>query len=276
MADDTLSPGDVVMIGRGTFVSLAAGAAAGATLGSASAQSLRVSQDDPAIHVENVDLARPDVALPAYAALPRDAAASTPGIVVVMHLWGVDESIREVVRGFAKSGFAAIAPNLYARSHAPSGDGAEDYTKFRPFAQQLQPAQVDGDLRAAALWLKARTSERKVGITGFCMGGAIALRQAIDNSDVFSADAVWYGKVEGIDPAKIRMPLLGSYGERDTSISADSVRAFEKALPGDRDVVIYPGAGHAFFDHTRPSYEAQAANDAWRRTIAFFTKYLAS
>jgi carboxymethylenebutenolidase len=191
-----------------------------------------------------------------------------------MHIWGVDDSIREVARGFAKSGFASVAPDLYARFGAPSGDGQRDYTKFTPFAQKLQREQVGGDLRAAALWLQSVHPKAKIGVTGFCMGGAIALRQAVDNAGVFAADAVWYGKPGDVDPSKIAMPFLGSYGKDDTSIPADSVRAFAQALHVPNDVKIYPGAGHAFFDRTRPSYVEAAASDSWQRTIAFFTKYL--
>ncbi len=264
------------MIGRGTFVSLTAAAAAGAALTKASGQTIRVAPDDPAVRVESVHIARPDVAMPAYCARPSDARADTPGIVVVMHLWGVDESIREVVRAFAKAGFAAAAPDLYARLHAPDGDGREDYAAFVPFAKQLQAAQVDGDLRAAALWLQSAHPQGKIGITGFCMGGKIALRQAIDNAGTFAADAVWYGAVDQADPQKIHMPLLGSYGERDTGIPAAAVRTFYDAVPAPHDLTIYPTAGHAFFDHTRPSYDPVAAQDGWRRAVAFFTKYLAS
>jgi carboxymethylenebutenolidase len=262
------------MFKRRAFMGLAAGAAAGATLTQALGQSNRVAEDDPAIRTATIRIDLPDVGLPAYSALPRDANANTPGVVVVMHVWGVDASIREVVRGFAKAGFAAIAPDLYARFGAPSGDGEKDYTKFTPFAQKLQSAQVDGDLRAAGLWLRTAHPQGNVGVTGFCMGGAIALRQAVENGDVFAADAVWYGKVAGTDPAKVRIPLLGSYGQRDTSIPADDVRTFFKALRVPNDLAIYPTAAHAFFDHTRPSYVEEAASDGWRRTMVFFTKYL--
>jgi len=261
------------MIKRGTFMGLAAGAAMG-TMGNASGQSVRVAEDDPAISTAHVQIQRADIQMPAYTARPRNARADTPGVVVVMHIWGVDDSIREVVRGFAKEGFAAIAPDLYARFGAPDGDGAQDYTKFVPFAQKLQRDQVDGDLRAAALWLRSAHPQGSAGVTGFCMGGAIALRQAVDNADVFAADAVWYGNVADIDPSKVHIPLLGSYGELDHGIPADGVRAFQKALSVPNDIVIYPNAGHAFFDHTRASYVESAAAASWPRTIAFFTKYL--
>lgn len=235
-----------------------------------------VPEDDPAIDVAHVQLRRPDTLMPAYVAQPRNARPNTPGIVIVMHIWGIDANIREVARRFAKAGFAAIAPDLYSRFGAPSGDGETDIAKFRAFADKLQNAQVDSDLRAAALWLKTAHPQGNAGVMGFCMGGAIALRQAIDNDDVFAADAVFYGKVASIDASRIRMPIVGSYGEKDTSIPADTVRAFRKLLRAPNDIAIYPTSGHAFFDDTRASYVPVAAEDAWRRTIAFLTKYLKS
>lgn len=239
---------------------------------SVSADLPRIAQNDPAIVVQQVELRRPDVALPAYCAQPRGADARTPGVVVVMHLWGVDESIREVVRRFARAGFAAVAPDLYARLDVPAE--TEDYTILRPFAEKLRPAQVDGDLRAAALWLRTAHPQGKVAVAGFCMGGGVALRQALSNDDVFAAAAVWYGKVAGIDPNSVRMPIVGSFGERDTGIPAEEVRAFRKFLRAPNDIVIYPTSGHAFFDHTRESYVAPAASDSWRRATAFLRKHL--
>lgn len=235
-----------------------------------------IAEDDAAIDVQRIDVRRPDTIMPAYVAKPRNARPDTPGIVVVMHIWGVDESIRDVVRRFAKAGFAAIAPDLYARFRAPSGDGVADIAVFRPFNEKLQNAQVDGDLRAAALWLKTAHPQGKVGVAGFCSGGSTALRQAIDNDDVFAADAVWYGRVSGIDGSRIRMPIVGSYGEKDTSIPAETVRAFRKILRAPNDIAVYPTSGHAFFDHTRAAYVPVAAEDSWRRTMAFLTKYLKS
>jgi carboxymethylenebutenolidase len=270
-------------VNRGAFMGLAGAAVGAVAIGTAGAQEEYgkphppiVSEDDPTISVQHVEIRRPDIVMPSYYAQPRSTRPDTPGVVVVMHAWGVDTSIRDVVRRFAKAGYAAIAPDLFARYNAPSGDGESDFAKFRPFIEKLTAAQaqVDGDVRAAALWLKSAHPQGKVGVTGFCMGGAIALRQALTNDDIFAADAVWYGRVAGIDPTKIRMPILGSYGERDTSIPADEVRAFRKVLRAPNDIVIYPTSGHAFFDDQRASYVAPAAQDAWRRTLAFFNKYL--
>ncbi len=251
-----------------------------------------VAENDPQIEATWIPLPRPDKAIRAYFAQPKNAGPQTPGIVVVMHVWGADTSIRDVVRRFAKQGFVAIAPDLYDRLGAPSGDGATDFKPFGELAGKLVDSQVDGDVRAGAQWLKAQHPNGKVGVTGFCMGGSIALRQAIDNADVFSAAAVWYGKVRyatggapggsqgAITPMalaysdEIRVPIAGNFGERDTSIRADDVRSLQKQLTVPNDIKVYAEAGHAFFDDQRDSYVASAAADAWYRTVSFFKKYL--
>ncbi len=267
---------------RSTFLGAAVATAAGtAALGTAFAQTELgkphpplVSEDDPNIWVEHVRLESPAGAITAYAAVPRNATATSPGIVVSMHIWGVDTSIRDFIRRLAKAGLAAIGPDLYGRLGAPAGDGANDFSVFRPFAQKLDRPQVASDLRSGAQWLKARQKRARLAVAGFCMGGAIALRQTIDNPDIFAAASAWYGNPAGVDPAAVTMPVLGSYGGRDTSIPADSVHAFEKGLHVPNDIVIYDDAGHAFFDDQRASYVADAAEGSWRRASAFFTKYL--
>lgn len=264
---------------RREFAGIAAGVAAGATVNSralAQAQALGkphpplVPEDDPSITVEQMQLRRPDGLVNAYAAYPKNVRPNTPGIVITMHIWGVDAQIRDTVRRYAKAGFSCVAPDLYSRMNASSGDGVTDIGDFRSYAAQLQRKQYDGDLRAAALQLRSKSAQGKVAVTGFCMGGHLALIQALDNGDVFDAVAPFYGAVKDIDPADIHMPVCGSYGEKDKSIPADDVREWRSALRVTNDVRIYPTAGHAFFDDTRSSYVASAADDAWKRTIKFF------
>jgi carboxymethylenebutenolidase len=163
-----------------------------------------------------------------------------------------------------------IAPDLYSRFGAPSGDGLTDISVVRPFAEKLQREQYDGDLKAAAAHLREKAPNAKLGVSGFCMGGNIALVQALDNADVFVGVAPFYGGIKNIDPAKMTIPVCGSYGEKDTSIPADDVQAWAAALKVPHDVKIYPEAGHAFFDDTRKSYVASAAADAWTRVQIFF------
>jgi carboxymethylenebutenolidase len=269
-------------LNRGAFVGIAAAAGSGiSTTSIAKAQAALgqphpplVPENDPTITIDRVELRRPDAVIPGYAAWPVRAPFNVPSVVVVMHIWGVDTSIRDVVRRLAKAGIAAVAPDLYARFGAPSGDGSSDIDAFRPFAAKLDRKQYDGDIRAAALWLSTKFPSTKTAVLGFCMGGHIALIQAIDNADVFSTVCPFYGSLKDIDPDKIHMPVCGSYGARDTSISADDVRTFRSLLRVPNDIRVYNTAGHAFFDDQRASYVAAAAVDAWKRTVDFLLEQL--
>ena len=268
-----------IALNRRTFVGLAvAGAAASAAALADDALGKPhpplVAEDDPSIVVERPTFKQPDGTIGAYAARPKAATAATPGVVVVMHIWGVDTQIRDVVRRLAAAGYAAVAPDLYGRFGAPAGDGVTDINVFRPFARKLDREQFDGDVRAAAAWLRERSPQGKVAAMGFCMGGALTLVQAVDNGDVLAAALPFYGAVADIDPNKIHIPICGSYGERDTSIPAAGVRAFSDKLRVAKDIKIYPEAGHAFFDDTRGAYVASAAHDAWARTLAFLKDHL--
>jgi carboxymethylenebutenolidase len=266
------------MMNRREFAGIAAGAAATVSMPSRAAAQAElgkphpplVPEDDPSIVVERVALRRPDGVVNAYAVYPKSVQSNTPGVVITMHLWGVDAQIRDTARRYARAGYMCIAPDLYSRMNPPSGDGSTDAATFRPLASQLQRKQYDGDLRAGALYLQTKAPQAKIGVTGFCMGGHLALIQAIDNGDIFAGVAPFYGAVKDIDPAEIHIPVCGSYGEKDQSIPAEDVRTWRGLLRVPNDVRIYPTAGHAFFDDTRSSYVASAADDAWKRTITFF------
>jgi carboxymethylenebutenolidase len=280
---------------RKAFVGLGAGAAAAfsssapvrAQSGFGKPHPPIVAPDDPAIVAQHVPLARPGVTVDAYAAWPKTIVPATPGIVMVHHIWGVDTTIRDDVRRYAKAGFICIAPNLYARSDAPDGDGVTEIDRFRPAAAALDDDVAHGDLLAARSWVAGQAPRAKIGITGFCMGGGIALRQLIGTAD-YAAASIFYGDVRPGTPrgaptsadtfayvAKISTPVRGNYGARDLGIAADDVRAFFGRLRAPHEVSIYPEAGHAFFDDTRPSYVGTAAADAWTKTLAWFGRYLA-
>jgi len=281
---------------RKAFVGLSAGAAAAvSTAASALGQTNAdfgkphppiVAPDDPAIQTERVQLARPDTLLDAYAAWPKNRSSTTPGIVMVQHIWGVDSTIRDDVRRYAKAGFLCIAPDLYARSNAPSGDGTSDIALFRPAADALKDDVVKGDLLAARGWIALQAAQAKIGITGFCNGGGRALKQLIGTTN-YAAASIFYGDVRPGTPrsaptgpdtfaytAQISTPIRGNYGERDMSIAAADVRAMFATLGVPHELSIYPEAGHAFFDDTRASYVATAAADAWTKTLAWFGRYL--
>ncbi len=277
----TLSAGAAFFIGN-------AAAARAQTEGFGKPHPPVVAEDDPAIIVARPQLA-PNVGGPigAYAAAPRSVTRLTPGVVVTQAIWGVDAQLRDTVRRYAKAGYIAIAPQLYDRLGAPSGDGASDIAVFAPFAQKMTAQGfATTDLLAGHDWVRALARDGSVGITGFCMGGGIALQQVID-SKAYAAASIFYGNVrpgtKSSDPttaatfdytSRIATPLMGSYGGRDTSIKPADVQAMFARLTVPHDLRIYDEAGHAFFDDTRSSYVPTAAADAWTRTLAWFHTYL--
>jgi carboxymethylenebutenolidase len=286
MAEDVTDPqhSTAAAISRRAFT-VAASAAAAGIANAALAQSEPfgkphppiVPEDDPDITTSHPQL-HPAGGGPidAYAAEPRAKRAASPGVVVIQAIWGVDSQLRDVARRYAKAGYVAIAPALYSRLSAPSGDGATDISPFRPLAQKMNDQGfVPTDIAAARDWIAAQSPGTKIGITGFCMGGGLVLREVVA-TEIFSAAAPFYGTVKPVfdEAAAVKTPLIGSYGARDTSILPQDVTAFFSHVTAPHDVKIYEEAGHAFFDDTRQSYVANAAADAWRRTLAWFQTYL--
>jgi carboxymethylenebutenolidase len=214
-------------------------------------------------------------ALRGYAALPESIAADTPSVVLMMHIWGVDASMRETAHGFAAEGFATVVPDLYARfDGVPEGDETSDHSLFKPFAMKLTTESIDLDTRPAVSWLRERYAESKTAVAGFCMGGTMAAYRIVGYTDLYSAAVVWYGLSGDVDPGKAAIPIVASYGEDDAGIPVEKVEAFRDKLAVDNDFRIYPHAGHGFFDQTRKNYEPNAAEDSWKRTTAFLNKHI--
>ena len=287
---DGVSRRGFVRLGSGAAFMLASAAEAGAQTGElGKPHPPFVAEDAPAIAVSRPRLT-PKAGSPigAYAATPRTLTATTPGVVVIQQIWGVDAQIRDVVRRLAKAGYVTIAPLLFDRVGAPDGDGATDVAPFQAAAAKMvAEGFVPTDVIAAHDWIRATAPDGKIGITGFCMGGSIVLQSIID-SRAFAAASMFYGSVRpGTNPkdpttattfdftSRITTPLMGSFGARDTSIKPDDVRAMFARLTVPHDVKIYDEAGHAFFDDTRERYVPSAAEDAWSRTLRWFRQYLA-
>jgi carboxymethylenebutenolidase len=225
--------------------------------------------------------------MPVYEARPA-AGGPAPIVVCVSEIWGVHEWVRDVTRRFAKAGYYAIAPELFQREGGVGQlPNIQDILKI-VFA--VPRKQMLGDIAAAIDWAKKRPGARadRVGITGWCWGGAVVYQVAATNPDI-KASVVWYGPVTrpfpdqpapvtAFDVAKdIKAPLLALCGETDTSPSpADARKMANLVKQGNPnvEVVVYPGAGHAFFADYRPSFNATAAADGWRRCTDWFAKYL--
>jgi carboxymethylenebutenolidase len=224
-----------------------------------------------------------DGEIPAYRAMPMKG-EKFPIVLVVHEIFGVHEHIQDVCRRFAKLGYLAIAPQLFARQGNVSKlrDVQEIIGKV---VSQVPDAQVMSDLDATVSW--AEKSEKgdgdRLGITGFCWGGRIVWLYAASNPKL-KAGVAWYGRLVGeskpltpkqpIDiAADIKAPVLGLYGGKDDGIPIDTVEQMRDALKGGKsgsEIVIYPDAPHGFFADYRPNYNKEAAEDGWQRLQAWF------
>jgi carboxymethylenebutenolidase len=208
-----------------------------------------------------------------YLSIPEKG--NGPGVVVIQEWWGLVDHIKEVCDRFAEEGFVALAPDLYHGKTTKSPDEAGK------LMMAMRIDEAERDLTAAAEYLSTHdsvTSER-LGVVGFCMGGALALYTATKNPHI-GACVVFYGGHPNVKPdlPNLKAPVLGLYAERDGFVTPASVRELEgklKQLGKEIDVNIYPGTDHAFFNDSRPEvYNAEAAEDAWRRTVEFLRKHL--
>ena len=208
-----------------------------------------------------------------YLAVPEKG--NGPGVVVIQEWWGLVDHIKNVCDRFAAAGYVALAPDLYHGRIARSPDEAGK------LMMALRIGETEKDLRGAIQFLLAHETSTgsKVGIIGFCMGGALSLYAATKNPHV-GACVVFYGGHPNVKPdlPNLQAPLLGIYAERDSSVTPESVRELErqlKALGKSVEVHIYPDADHAFFNDERPEvYNEKAAADAWQRVLEFFAKHL--
>ena len=222
--------------------------------------------------------------VPAYRAAPAGR-TGLPVVLVVHEVFGVHEYIADIARRFAKAGYLAIAPELFARQGDPGSYG-ELARLFAEIVSKTPDAQVLADLDGALKWAGANGGDvAKAGITGFCWGGRISWLHAAHAP--VEAGVAWYGRLVGdtsplmprhpIDvAAQLRAPVLGLYGGADPGIPLDTVERMKGALAQGSagakasQVVVYPDAPHAFHADYRPSFRQAPAEDGWKRALAWF------
>jgi carboxymethylenebutenolidase len=203
----------------------------------------------------------------AYLATP--ASGKGPGVVVIQEWWGLVGHIKSVCDRFAAEGFTALAPDMYHGKTADEPDGAGK------LFMALNIGQAEKDLKGAAAHLAQHSSTKKLGAVGFCMGGQLALFAATLNPSI-GATVDFYGIHPNVKPdyAKLSGPVLGLFAEKDTFVTpatAKEVDAAIKKAGKQSEIHIYPNVDHAFFnDENKGAYNKAAADDAWRRTLAFF------
>ena len=222
--------------------------------------------------------------MPAYRAQPAGK-TNLPVVLVLSEVFGVHEHIADVANRFARAGYLALAPELFVRQ----GD-AQSYGEISKLlaevVNKVPDAQVMADLDATVTWAGANGGDlKRVGVTGFCWGGRQTWLFAAHSKHIKAAVA-WYGRILGesnalmpknpIDIAtELNGPVLGLYGGADSGIPLDTVELMKTALSKGNaaskasQFVVYPDTPHAFHADYRPSYRKAAADDGWKRCLAW-------
>jgi carboxymethylenebutenolidase len=243
-----------------------------------------ITTDSKGLTAGEVKIKVSDGEMPAYRAMP-EAKKNLPVVLVVQEIFGVHEHIKDICRRFAKEGYLAIAPELYARQ----GDVSqikEVKDIVEKVVSKVPDAQVMADLDATAAWAGQNGGDTgKMAVTGFCWGGRIVWLYAAHNPKL-KAGVAWYGGLirpatpltpkHPIDVAAgLKVPVLGLYGDADTGIPNETVEKMRDALKAagsKSDIVLYPDTPHGFHADYRPSYRAKEADDGWKRLLAWFRK----
>lgn len=263
---------------------VATGLAAGFALAVQPVSAQTITTSAEGLTAGEVKIPTSDIEIPAYRAMPAKG-GPFPVVLVVQEIFGVHEHIRDVCRRFARLGYLAIAPELYARQGDVSTLKSID--EIRLIVAKVPDAQVMSDLDAAVEYAKesGKGDVSKLGITGFCWGGRIVWLYAA-HSKQLKAGVAWYGRLVGdkteltpqqpIDVAGgLNAPVLGLYAGKDQGIPLDSVEKMRAALTSakvDCEIVVYPDAQHGFHADYRPSYNEKDAKDGWSRLQAWFKK----
>jgi carboxymethylenebutenolidase len=205
-----------------------------------------------------------------YLATPE---GSGPGLVVIQEWWGLVPHIKDVCDRFATEGSVALAPDLFHGETTTEPDEANKKMMELDFPRAIK------EITGAVEYLRAHDATNgKVGVLGFCMGGALTLATAANAS--IDAAVPFYGLPgDGLGQQNISCPVLGHWAEHDDLASVERGEALFAELRNagvDATLHVYPGTEHAFFNDARPEvYKAEAADQAWRRTLVFLNQHLA-
>jgi len=209
-----------------------------------------------------------------YFAAPSDVFEPLPAIIVIHEWWGLNDNVRAMADRLAGEGYMVLAVDLYGGKTADSPNVAR--ALMLDVVEDPAPAQEN--IRAAYEFLTTAGAPR-IGSLGWCFGGGWSLNTAQLFPEELDAAVIFYGQVTG-DEEKLRpitAPILGLFGADDTGIKVDSVEAFRASLERlrkDHEIHIYPDVGHAFANPTGTNYNAEAATDAWARTLEFLGRHL--
>jgi carboxymethylenebutenolidase len=234
------------------------------------------------LNATEVKIPAGDFSIPGYRAMPNGGGAF-PLVVVIHEIFGVHEHIKDVCRRWAKLGYYAIAPDLFARQGDASAE--TDMAKLmNGIVKKTPDAQVAADLEATFAFAKANGSaiSERAAITGYCWGGRQTWLYAERHPEL-KAGVAWYGPLayakSDLQPANppdlaggLKVPVLGLYGGVDKGIPKEQIQAFEAKLAAGESgskIIVYDDAGHAFFADYRPSYVKADAEASWKAATAW-------
>lgn len=213
-----------------------------------------------------------------YIAVPVNGPESGPGIIVLQEWWGLVDHIKRTCDRFAAAGLTALAPDLYHGTTVPLTEPDEAGRQM----MALEMASAAKELSGAVDELIHRTGRPSVGVIGFCMGGGLALVLATQRPDAVRAVVPAYGLIPWPDAqpdySKLGAAVLIHAAEQDDYFTPDAAMALQaqlEQLGADVEVLVYPGAGHAFFNEDRPEvHHPESADKLWERSVAFFQRTL--
>lgn len=239
-----------------------------------------IGQVEPTIAIDTETVQYATVAgqaINGYLAKPEGAAPGLPGIVMIHEWWGLNDNIEAMARRLAGEGYTVLAVDLYGGQIATAPDQAR--TLVRAVGADIASAQAN--LSQAYDFLVSQYEAPKVGSIGWCFGGGWSLQMGLLLPEQLDAMVMYYGRVETDTEtlASLEMPILGIFGAEDQAIPTEQVRTFEQALAAlnkQANIYIYEGVGHAFANPSGQNYVAEAAEDAWDKTVRFFEMALAN
>lgn len=251
----------------------------------------KITTDTVGLTAGEVKIPVADGTMPAYRAMPEKG-KNFPVVLVIHEIFGVHEWIQDVCRRFAKLGYMAIAPALYARQ-GEIKDLKDSREINRQIYSKIPDTQSMTDLDSTVAWAKSnRGNSKKLSITGFCWGGRITWLYAAHNPKV-KAGAAWYGRVvptpnspvntlqptTPIDHVKeLNVPVLGLYGGLDKGIPLDGVQRMQdelKKYKSGSEIIVFPNADHGFHADYRPTYNKESSDEAWAKLQAWFKTHKA-
>jgi carboxymethylenebutenolidase len=201
-----------------------------------------------------------------------------PAVVMIHENKGLNDHIKNMANLLARNGYVVLAVDLF------NGEVTTDRNRSSELTQYIRdnPDIATANLQSAVKYLASlpNVNADKIASLGWCFGGAQSLQLALNSQDhPLAATIIYYGRLitDNATLAKIKWPVLGIFGDQDSSIPVDTVKAFESALNSNNipnEIYIFKGVGHAFANPSGDNYAPTETKDAWDKTLSFLDKHL--